>query len=346
VRVPYAADDGGELDWFSGEVQSFDPSTDVAKGGRYAIKFDNGDEDEFPWSDLWFWAQPGAQFVAEEDQTFAEVAGLVGVPCKKLLDMNEPWLQVELLPHDKLKEGTNMWIPVGTSADDDVLATPDGPGHKIYRKGGAQYLRAAAANKNWFQNYEDVKHKEGDCVWKADQTPKSVPDYLRNPPPGAQIKMRFFGKRIRRLYSLPGIDPVEDCRKLIPYLEAYHNTGSLELNEEDGTRKHTFGSSTERHVGSMPAGTQSFPAADDDELVMSPSKRQKVAEHKLCEDCGLLSKNYGTPQECIRRWCSGCAKQHGAVLLKAGSVPAVRVDTGFLHYCFLYHTCSTTCTCR
>ena len=34
-----------------------------------------------------------------------------------------------------------------------------------------------------------------------------------------------------------------------------------------------------------------------------------------CEQCGLVSKNYGTPKENIRRWCAACARAHGGVLL-------------------------------
>ena len=34
---------------------------------------------------------------------------------------------------------------------------------------------------------------------------------------------------------------------------------------------------------------------------------------RLCEDCGLYSKNFALPNEGVRRWCGGCAKTHGAV---------------------------------
>ena len=57
-----------------------------------------------------------------EDQTVEEVAGLVGVPVPNLIDMNEPWLQVELVPRDKLKEGTTMWIPIGGGVDEAGVA--------------------------------------------------------------------------------------------------------------------------------------------------------------------------------------------------------------------------------
>ena len=35
----------------------------------------------------------------------------------------------------------------------------------------------------------------------------------------------------------------------------------------------------------------------------------------MCEDCHKVSKNYGLPDENLRRWCCGCGKKYGAVLL-------------------------------
>eukprot|EP01050_Picozoa_sp_SAG11_P018863 SAG11_NODE_2917_length_2839_cov_1.643431_3_plen_185_part_00 len=38
----------------------------------------------------------------------------------------------------------------------------------------------------------------------------------------------------------------------------------------------------------------------------------------MCEDCGIVSKNYGLPvprPEQCRRWCGSCAVKHGGVLL-------------------------------
>ena len=35
----------------------------------------------------------------------------------------------------------------------------------------------------------------------------------------------------------------------------------------------------------------------------------------LCEDCLSVSKNYGRPDEMIRRWCGLCAKAHGGVAI-------------------------------
>ena len=156
-----------------------------------------------------------------------------------------------------------------------------------------------------------MKHKEGDFDWTAEHTPKSVPEHLREPPPGSLIKMRFFGKRIRKLYQLPGgVEPVEDCRKLIPHLEAYYNSGSTELTQG----RAVSGGTKVRHVASLPAGTQ---VVQEEKTLRSPSKRQKL--DKMCEDCGLVSKNYGTIEENLRRWCANCAKKHGAVLLKGAS---------------------------
>eukprot|EP01052_Picozoa_sp_SAG31_P022620 SAG31_NODE_1808_length_7230_cov_32.785835_3_plen_383_part_00 len=54
---------------------------------------------------------------------------------------------------------------------------------------------------------------------------------------------------------------------------------------------------------------------DDDSFATKPSK----TKGSLCEDCGEKSKNYGTVQEWKRRWCGGCAKKHGGVLLRSGS---------------------------
>jgi hypothetical protein len=55
----------------------------------------------------------------------------------------------------------------------------------------------------------------------------------------------------------------------------------------------------------------------------------------MCEQCGLVSKNYGVPEDDYRkRWCGTCAVAHGAVLTRtareanprpsAGSSPARR----------------------
>ena len=35
----------------------------------------------------------------------------------------------------------------------------------------------------------------------------------------------------------------------------------------------------------------------------------------MCEDCGMVSKNYGMADEQLRRWCGECGRVHGAVLL-------------------------------
>ena len=34
---------------------------------------------------------------------------------------------------------------------------------------------------------------------------------------------------------------------------------------------------------------------------------------RMCEDCGVVSRNFALPKEGISRWCGGCAKTHGAV---------------------------------
>ena len=33
----------------------------------------------------------------------------------------------------------------------------------------------------------------------------------------------------------------------------------------------------------------------------------------MCEDCGKKRANCGPPDTKERRWCGGCAKQHGGV---------------------------------
>ena len=218
--------------------------------------------------------------MAVEDQTVEEVAGLVGVPVPNLIDMNEPWLQVELVPRDKLKEGTTMWIPIGGGVDEAGVAPDGSKGHKKYDEGGALYARAAAANKDWFQEYEDVQHKERDMEWTEDLTPKSVPEHLRRPPAGSMIKKRFFGRRIRKLYELPGVDPVEDCRKLIPYLTRFHENGGKNFDAKD-VEVSWQGGTTERLVASATPG--SAPLATKGEY--RPNDRPRRGEkHKAWWD--------------------------------------------------------------
>jgi hypothetical protein len=120
-----------------------------------------------------------------------QVARLLGVPVLSLIDMNEPWLRVELAPNDKLK-GLPLRLPLRLHSLSPLtspeVAPPCGyrwvPGRRIpwwlrmgargtkshplharmcaasmqlthesrrYQAGSAQYLRAAAANKAAFQ---------------------------------------------------------------------------------------------------------------------------------------------------------------------------------------------------
>jgi hypothetical protein len=46
-----------------------------------------------------------------------------------------------------------------------------------------------------------------------------------------------------------------------------------------------------------------------------PSQNLLERADGLCEDCGQVSKNYGIIEENLRRWCGGCGRAHGAVLL-------------------------------
>ena len=40
-------------------------------------------------------------------------------------------------------------------------------------------------------------------------------------------------------------------------------------------------------------------------------------ERPLCEGCGVKTATFGTPTERERRWCGGCGKAHGAIMLAA-----------------------------
>eukprot|EP01052_Picozoa_sp_SAG31_P031751 SAG31_NODE_3401_length_4314_cov_2.157770_1_plen_231_part_00 len=45
------------------------------------------------------------------------------------------------------------------------------------------------------------------------------------------------------------------------------------------------------------------------------ARKSKPSARTLCEDCGVVSKNYGTVEERKVRWCGTCAKAHNGVVL-------------------------------
>eukprot|EP01050_Picozoa_sp_SAG11_P017404 SAG11_NODE_2508_length_3271_cov_5.144388_2_plen_184_part_00 len=66
----------------------------------------------------------------------------------------------------------------------------------------------------------------------------------------------------------------------------------------------------ERSVLSLSTNVYSEVSSD-----FEAKKRKKGA---LCEDCGLVSRNYGLMSDNVRRWCMKCSKEHEALWLWQG----------------------------